>query len=62
MFALPSNDTPAIVLAVCNLVAVPAFPVTVVWTMLGALFVMVTLPDVPPPLIPVPAVMPVMSP
>lgn len=28
MSAVPSNDTPLIVLAVCNAVAVPAFPVT----------------------------------
>ena len=28
--AEPSNDTPAIALAVCNFVAVPAFPVIVV--------------------------------
>ena len=27
MFALPLNDTPCIVLAVCNVVAVAAFPV-----------------------------------
>ena len=30
MFAVPSNEVPFIVLAVCNAVAVPAFPVTLV--------------------------------
>jgi hypothetical protein len=32
MFAVPSNDTPPIVLAVCNAVAVPALPEIVVWS------------------------------
>ena len=62
ILAEPLNDTPAIVLAVCNTVAEPALPVIVVCTMLGALFVIVTLPDVPPPEIPVPATTAVISP
>ena len=36
ILAVPLKDTPAIVLAFNNLVADPAFPDTVVWTMLGA--------------------------
>ena len=32
MFAVPSNDVPLIVRAVCNAVAVPALPETLVWS------------------------------
>ena len=62
ILAEPLNDTPAIVLAVCKTVALPALPDTVVCTMFGAAFVIVIAPDEPPPLNPVPAVTEVISP
>ena len=40
MLALPLKETPAILLAVCKTVALPALPLTVVWTILLVLAVL----------------------